>query len=357
MTTGRGATWRVRRGGRRRAAWGWARLLGGAGILGAVVWSVGTGPFVDAVHRVDGASVAAAAGLGVVTTLCCAWRWSVVASGLGVGIPLRAAVPAYYRSQFLNTTLPGGVLGDVHRAVRHGRDAGDRSLALRAVVWERCAGQVVQVALTCAVLLLLPSPVRSAIPVVGATVLVAAVVAAAVLAGAVLAAGIGIPARIRRGTTRWGRAARAAAADLRGGLLPRRAWPQIVLASAVVVAGHAATFVIAARASGTSAPVAELLPLGVLVLLAMSIPANVAGWGPREGAAAWVFGAAGLGADRGVTAAVVYGVLVLAATAPGAVVLVASRARPAPPAGSAGSAGSAALAAGPPARPEAVARG
>ena len=30
-----------------------------------------------------------------------------------LGVPLRAAVPAYYRSLFLNTTLPGGVLGDV----------------------------------------------------------------------------------------------------------------------------------------------------------------------------------------------------------------------------------------------------
>ena len=41
--------------------------------------------------------------------------------GLGVEVPLRDAVAAYYRSQFLNATLPGGVVGDVHRAVRHGR--------------------------------------------------------------------------------------------------------------------------------------------------------------------------------------------------------------------------------------------
>ncbi|MGH2891735.1 MAG: hypothetical protein ACRDPM_00510, partial [Solirubrobacteraceae bacterium] len=45
-------------------------------------------------------------------------------------------------------------------------------------------------------------------------------------------------------------------------------------------------------------------------------------WGPREGVTAWAFGAAGLGAQRGVAAAVVYGVLVLVASLPGAVVLV-----------------------------------
>ena len=70
--------------------------------------------------------------------------WSRAASASA--LPLPAAVAAYYRSQFLNTTLPGGVLGDVHRGVRHGRDAGDAGAALRAVAWERAAGQVVQVA-------------------------------------------------------------------------------------------------------------------------------------------------------------------------------------------------------------------
>jgi hypothetical protein len=38
---------------------------------------------------------------------------------------------------------------------------------------------------------------------------------------------------------------------------------------------------------------------------------------------AWAFAGAGLGADRGAAAAVAYGVLVLAASLPGAVVLVA----------------------------------
>ena len=37
-----------------------------------------------------------------------------------------------------------GVLGDVHRGVQHGRGVGDVGRALRAVVWERSAGQVVQ---------------------------------------------------------------------------------------------------------------------------------------------------------------------------------------------------------------------
>jgi hypothetical protein len=43
--------------------------------------------------------------------------------------------------------------------------------------------------------------------------------------------------------------------------------------------------------------------------------------------AAWSFGAAGLGADQGVAAAVAYGAIVLVANLPGAVVLVVASGR------------------------------
>ncbi|HEX7746519.1 MAG TPA: UPF0104 family protein, partial [Micromonosporaceae bacterium] len=70
-----------------------------------------------------------------------------------------------------------------------------------------------------------------------------------------------------------------------------------------------------------------LVPLSLLALLAMAVPANVAGFGPREGVAAWAFGAAGLTAAQGVATAVVYGALVLISSLPGAAVLVVRRMR------------------------------
>ena len=104
-------------------------------------------------------------------------------------------------------------------------------------------------------------------------------------------------------------------------LLARRAWLGIALASALVVVGHAITFMIAARTAGTTAPLSQMLPIALLVMMAMVLP-SVGGWGPREGVTAWAFGAAGLGAQRGVATAVVYGVMVLVASLPGAAVLV-----------------------------------
>lgn len=279
-------------------------------VLAAVTWRLGTGPFLDGVRAINGGALAAAAAIFLLTTTCCAWRWRIVASGLGVDVSRAAAVVAYYRCLFLNLTLPGGVAGDVHRGVSHGRDVKDVGHALRAVVWERTAGQVVQVVLTVSVLFVLPSPLRPAMPFVAAALAATAVVVVLVLRG-----------RTQRGRSRLDRVRNAVMSDIRGVLLHKRALPAVALLSIVTVLGHVLTFLIAAHAVGVTAPVSRLLPLAFISMIAMALP-NIGGWGPREGVTAWTFFAAGLGADRGAATAVAYGVMVLAASLPGGLVLV-----------------------------------
>ena len=294
----------------RRTLWAWGRFLVPVLVLVVLVWRLGTGPFLDGVRTVDAQALAEAAGIALLTTVCCAWRWKTVAGGLGVELSMPAAVAAYYRSQFLNLTVPGGVVGDVHRGVSHGRDARDVGRGLRAVAWERSAGQAVQLVVTVAVLLVLPSPVHSAMPVVAIAAAVAALVV--VLVARRLPAGNrSVPARVRAALSR----------DIRDALLSGGAWRGIASASALVVAGHAATFVIAARTAGSTAPLSQMLPIALLAMVGMVLP-SAAGWGPREGVTAWAFGAAGFGVQLGVTTAVVYGVMVFVACLPGAVVLV-----------------------------------
>jgi hypothetical protein len=193
----------------RRTALSWGRLVAPAIVLAILVWRLGASPFIAGPSLGQRRAVAAAVGLAVLTTVCCAWRWKIVAGGLGLDLPLSAA------------------------------------------------------------------------------------------------------ARLRG----------AAAQDIRGGLFARRAWPSIAFASALVVAGHAPTFLLAARPAGVSAPPSQVLPIALLVMAAMVLP-SIGGWGPREGVTAWAFGAAWLGAQRRDATAVVYGVMVLVASLPGAVVLV-----------------------------------
>lgn len=289
MSTG---TWRV------------VRPLAGGAILVAVLVAAGPGTVLGSLRSLDRGSVAAAAVIGAMTTACAAWRWQVVAGRLGLHLRLPAAVAGCYRSQFLNATLPGGVLGDVQRGVVQGRAADAVGLGLRSVAWERTTGFVVLAAITVpAVGLQL-----SRTPWVGGA---ARAVGVAALVGLLALLAV---RPLRRAVRR---AATLAGADVRTLATPRAA-TAVLAASVLVVAGHVATFGLAARSVGVHLDASALLALALPVLLLGALPTNVAGWGPREGAAAWVFAEAGSGASRGVAVAVAYGVIALVATLPGA---------------------------------------
>ncbi|OLT30665.1 dolichol-P-glucose synthetase-like protein [Nocardiopsis sp. CNR-923] len=288
------------------------RSLAGAAILAGVVWWFPAAAFTSAFAVVDASAVLVALGVGAYTTVLSAARWWVVARGVGLRLPFARAVGDYYRAVFLNAVLPAGVLGDVHRAVSHGRYAGDVGRGVRAVVLERVAGQVVLAVTGAALLFALPAALFGpGLRAVGVSAGV--IVAAAALVGAGLVLG-------RRRRPRWWRVLRDTAVDARAGVLARGA--EVVGLSVAALAGHVGLFVFSASVAGVSAPVAQVVPLVVLSLLAMSLPVNVGGWGPREAVTALAFGAAGLGAEQGVTASVVYGLLALVSGLPGAAVIV-----------------------------------
>ncbi|HWO65341.1 MAG TPA: lysylphosphatidylglycerol synthase transmembrane domain-containing protein, partial [Umezawaea sp.] len=163
-----------------RRAWPWLRLLVAVGILVALGARLGTDAFLDGLRAVDGWAVLAALGIGLLTTVLSAWRWVVIARALGLPLALGTAVSDYYRGLLLNSVLPAGVLGDVDRAVNHGKQSGDVGRGVRAVVFERFAGQVVLISVGVAVLLTQPVLAVDLTPNTG--VLVAVVVGLAAVA-------------------------------------------------------------------------------------------------------------------------------------------------------------------------------
>ncbi|WP_240148277.1 lysylphosphatidylglycerol synthase transmembrane domain-containing protein [Diaminobutyricibacter tongyongensis] len=317
MTTGFAETGTRERTRTRRLAFArtrWFRLttqlvLGG-GVLVAVVARVGTKPFVHGLLSLDARSIGGAVLLCAVATGASAWRWQFIAGRLGVGLPWTTAVALYYRSQFLNSVLPGGVLGDADRAVTHGRSVDSIGRASRAIVIERSVGQAVQVALALVVLAFFGREFEGIVLAV-----VGAGLAVLVVPGITAAAA---SARVRR-------ALRHERDELRAGLGTAAGFIGVAFASAVVVACHVAILAIATNAVGAHVPPDQLVPVALVVLLAASIPFNVGGWGPREGAAGWAFAVAGLGASAGVAASTLYGVLTLISLAPGAIVFMTHR--------------------------------
>jgi uncharacterized membrane protein YbhN (UPF0104 family) len=308
-----------------RRFWPWLRVLLGVGILAALAARLGTGAVVDGLRAIGPGAVLAALGIGLLTTVFSAWRWCLVARGLGLRLPLATAVADCYRALLLNSVLPAGVLGDVHRAVSHGRQAGDVGRGVRAVVLERLAGQVVLIVVGVGVLAAHPTLLAAAVDgltsgrgVTVGTLTVLAVVLAVVLTLGATAVRGGRASRLRD-------AVRSGLADVRAGVLSLGTWPAVVLLSAAALAGYLALFVVAARAAGSQATLGELLPLLVLALFAMGLPLNIGGWGPREAVSTAAFGAVGFGATQGLSTAVVYGVLSLIACLPGVGVLLLRR--------------------------------
>ncbi len=283
------------------------RLVVGVGVLIAVIAQVGTGPLLHGLHSLDGRTIGAALLLTAVATAAAAWRWRVIATRLGVELRWWTAVGMYYQSQFLNTVLPGGIAGDVHRAVARGRSPESIKRTARAVAMERTAGQVVQLALALMVLACFGAEFEGYL-----------LAALAIGLGMIVVALLLTTAASVRGR----RALLHEAGELRAVLGSVRTSVQVAITSIIVIACHVTTFTIATAAVGESVPPPQMLTLAFVILLGASIPLNIGGWGPREGIAGWAFALAGFGASAGVAASTLFGVLAIISVAPGAIVAV-----------------------------------
>ncbi|MDY7544003.1 MULTISPECIES: lysylphosphatidylglycerol synthase transmembrane domain-containing protein [unclassified Cryobacterium] len=298
----------LRSAGFRRAL----RPVLGAAVLVGVIGQVGTGPFLRGILSLDGPTIGAALLLAAVATVAASWRWQLIATRLGVPLRLSTAVGMYYQSQFLNTILPGGIVGDIRRAVDSGPSGTSVRPAARAVAVERVSGQVVQLALALVVLACFGTEFEGyLLPALG-------IGFGIVVAG--LAAAIALSARARAVLL-------SEAHELRAGLGSLRTSLQVALASVIVVGCHVATLTLATLAVGERMSGVRMITLALVILLGASIPLNIGGWGPREGIAGWAFALAGVGAPAGVAASTLFGVLTILSIAPGALVAAAVAAR------------------------------
>lgn len=235
-------------------------------------------------------------------TLLSALRWRRTAEALDLGMPRGEVVREYYMAQFVNQTLPGGVLGDAARAVRS-RQGGPMNRAAQAVVLERAAGQAGMAAIGLLGLVAFFAEGGTAAPGRSWGIWLAGAALVALLVGLALRAS-------RRGRADgWRAAARMALWDQ----LPAQAALSLLIAALTVAA-----FVTAARASGSVLTIGMAALIVPLALTAMLLPASVAGWGWREGAAAALFPLAGLGPEAGLAASIAFGIAGLIAALPGA---------------------------------------
>ncbi|MCH8563911.1 flippase-like domain-containing protein [Nesterenkonia sp. YGD6] len=259
------------------------------GIFGFLAAQWGMTPFMDAFRLLPVWIFPAAALLGGIGVLTQALRWRVIARHHRISIGVGPAIARCWQAAFLNGVLPGGLAGDALRAADDSSDAeveaGGSALrrAFAAMAAERLMGTAVAfIAAGLTLLVLAPLAGLASLGVATAAVVVA---------------------------WRWLKPLS------RGDLI------QVVLLSATGWAAFAALFALTILVVTPTIPLAWAPGLAAVAIAGMSVPLGFGGWGPREAAAAWAFSLAGFAPHLGVTASISYGLLALASTLPGAIIL------------------------------------
>lgn len=286
-----------------------AQALVTIGLL-ALLWQVADGAdALDALLGVNPWWIAAALAALTLHTVLAAERWRLTAGALGLPLERRHALREYYLAQLVNSTVPGGVVGDAGRAVRSREQAG-LTVAAQAVVVERFAGQVAllaTMALAVAITTLVPGGLEWPGWMLG--------LAAALTLGSLALVGVLLAARWLPGRVgpRVAELSRTAAIALVG----RRSLPPQLALSAGTTACILLAFWFCTLAVGMSLPFGAIVTLVPLILLTMLVPITISGWGLREGAAAALLPLAGATASASLAASVVFGLLGLVAVLPG----------------------------------------
>ncbi|MCX7300607.1 MAG: lysylphosphatidylglycerol synthase domain-containing protein [Rhodobacterales bacterium] len=99
-------------------------------------------------------------------------------------------------------------------------------------------------------------------------------------------------------------------------------WQMQVALSVLTVSCNVAAITFAARATGTEMPLIVVLTVPPLILTAMLLPISAGGWGLREGAAAAFWPLMGGAAAAGIAASISFGLVSLAASLPGLLMLI-----------------------------------
>lgn len=284
----------------------WLKWALSLSILAILVWSLDAERLWAQFSALFWPAFAVAIGCAWLAIIGAAWRWYYTAEQLQLPLSFRQAVSDYFLAALINQTLPGGVPGDITRAVRHGHRLAVQTErwgpAFRAVIIERLSGQLMLPPILLLLWVITPTG-HDLFSQLGWQVLLGFLVLALVL-----------------------------------GLMARQAWlPNLQhdlkrtlyagalmhsVSSALVLGGFIAAFIGSARALNIDTPAHVMLPLIPLVLLAMLVPVSVSGWGFREGAAAALWPLVGLPAEQGVAISVSYGLVMLCGSLPGLIPLL-----------------------------------
>ena len=281
-----------------------ARLAGSAALLALTAWWVDVQAVAAVLSRAQVGPIVVALVLSVPLMLVLAGRWHFTCRRMDLQVSFGAALREYYASTMVNQLVPGGVVGDIGRAVRAGRDnPRNKGAAARSVVLERASGQLVLWALVVVAVGWRGELGRWVLGVASAVV--------------VLTLGVawGLARWLPEGRVHgWWTAARA---EMHQAFVDRGAWAVQLGLSSISLVLLVAMYAACLQAVGASLSPLQLLRVAPLLFAVVSLPVSVGGWGIREATSLALFELEGLDPAAGVAASAAFGAVNLLAALPG----------------------------------------
>ena len=308
----------------------WGLLALKIALSGALIWyfigKSDLGAVMESLRQVDAATVVAVLALFLAQMVLVAWRWSALLRlvGVGKGFSFHEIVRTVWSATFFNTTLVSSVGGDAFRLwtiVRAGNPLGksvnsiflDRLTALMALM----------------ILIAISLPYVMELIADEAAFLSYTLLIAAFLAGfAALFHADRLPRQIQHWQLVRG-LANLAADTRRLSLHMDNLLPVAALSLLVHILNIFVVYVLA-RGLEIGISFLDCFFLVPPVILAMTLPISIAGWGVREGAMIVALGLIGVSQESALVLSILFGLGITLAALPGGVIWLFSRNRTVP---------------------------
>lgn len=269
-------------------------------LLGVVIGSVGVETVLEGLAELRPAALVVALGLAVLNVAISAYKWGLLLRIKGISLPFRTLLSYYYVGQFFNAFLPTTVGGDGVRVyylhARH--DAGPD--AVSSVVVERLTGLLTVLAIGGVAAAVVADRLP---PVVSGTVLVALPAGAVVVGVLFTGTGRGVLEGTLFRVSRFDLGDRLAGVydatyDYRGA---GRALVPVVALSILFRLVLVVNNYVVAVGLGMDVPFVYFLVFVPLVEVLLFVPVSIQGFGVRETAYVYLFGAVGAPAGAALT--------------------------------------------------------
>jgi uncharacterized protein (TIRG00374 family) len=272
-----------------------AKVVLSAGLLAFLLHRVRWDQVTATLARTQGAWMAAALGLMLLSNVIGSWQWSRLLRVVDIRIPFWKVCAYYHVGLFFNNLLPANIGGDFFRVADAARYGTSRTAALSAVVMDRLVNTLALGGL--ALITTLPALDRFHLWMIYLA-LVGFSAVSVIMLWAVFHPGL-LPAleRLlsRLGIGRLSPHLEELSVHLAGYREKPRLFLLMFLVAVVTQVSRIGVHVLVARALGLQVPLVYFFLFVPLLAVVVSLPISLNGIGVREGAGILVFGLVGVG--------------------------------------------------------------